>query len=236
MKNTLAAFVLLLLCTAARASVPDEIAAEYRLSVGGITVGRVAETFVHKDDRYSIRSVSTPEGPLKIFMDDQLVLESSGKVNAAGLQPLSFAQRRTGNPQRDIRATFDWERGVMHSSTNPTSPPSDVPLPPQTQDRISVMYQFMNLRAATAAAQVSMYMSNGRKVELYTYRLVDEARVTTGAGTFDTLHYQRVLDNPKDNHVDVWLARDRFNFPVRVIFDDPKGLRIEQTLVALRTQ
>lgn len=234
MKNTLAA-LLLLLPAAALASVPSEIAAEYRLSVGGITIGRVAETFVHREDRYSIRSVSTPEGPLRIFMDDELVLESSGKVNASGLQPLAFAQRRTGSPQRDIRATFDWERGIMHSSTNPSGPPSEVPLPPDTQDRISVMYQFMNLRAA-AAAKVSMYMSNGRKVELYTYRLVDEARIATGAGTFDTLHYQRIVDNPKDNHVDVWLARDRFNFPVRVIFDDPKGLRVEQTLVALRAQ
>jgi hypothetical protein len=31
----------------------------------------------------------------------------------------------------------------------------------------------------------------------------------------------------------VWLAKDRFNFPVRVAFDDDRGPRVEQVLVAL---
>jgi hypothetical protein len=35
-------------------------------------------------------------------------------------------------------------------------------------------------------------MSNGRKVELYTYRFVDEVRIATPAGEFDTLHFERV--------------------------------------------
>ena len=60
-------------------------------------------------------------------------------------------------------------------------------------------------------------------------------KVSTPAGAFDTLHYQRVTADPKESHADVWLAKDRFNFPVRVVFDDPKGLRLEQTLVALES-
>jgi hypothetical protein len=78
-----------------------------------------------------------------------------------------------------------------------------------------------------------MHMSNGRKVELYTYRFVDEQDLQTPAGRFDTLHYERVTSSASESKAQVWLAKDRFNFPVRVVFDDPKGLRVEQVLVGL---
>ena len=42
-----------------------------------------------------------------------------------------------------------------------------------------------------------------------------------------------MVSDPKDTKADVWLAKDRFNFPVRAIFDDPKGFRLEQTVVSL---
>ena len=48
--------------------------------------------------------------------------------------------------------------------------------------------------------------------------------------------FERVVSEPDENRASVWLARDRFNLPVRVVFDDPKGLRLEQTLVALQTR
>jgi hypothetical protein len=212
---------------------PSEITAQYELAHKALgVIGRVNETFVRNGDSYTIRSVSRSEGALRVFLDDQIVLESSGKVNALGLQPLTFGQRRVNSSKGEVRATFDWDKGIMHSVQGGET--SDVPLPRATQDRISVMYQFMNLPMGEAS--VTMHMSNGRKVELYTYRLVEEARVTTPAGEFDTLHYARVTASPKDSKADVWLAKDRFNFPVRLVFDDPKGLRLEQTLVALEAR
>jgi hypothetical protein len=111
---------------------------------------------------------------------------------------------------------------------------SEVPLPSATQDRISLMYQFMNLPLGEAT--VTMPMSNGRKVDMYTYRLVDEVRLATPAGEFDTRHYARVTTDPKESKAEVWLAKSHFNFPVRVVFDDPKGLRLEQLLVAFEAR
>jgi hypothetical protein len=52
------------------------------------------------------------------------------------------------------------------------------------------MYQFMRAKAVEGAMKVAM--ANGRKVELYTYRLVREERLVTPAGEFDTLHFERV--------------------------------------------
>ena len=223
----------LLLASASALAAPSEITAQYTLAHKALgVIGRVDETYSRNGDSYSIRSVSRSEGALKVFLDDQIVLESSGKVNSHGLQPLNFGQRRANSTKGEVRATFDWDKGIMHSVHGGER--SEIPLPRETQDRISVMYQFMNL--PLGSAPVTMPMSNGRKVDVYTYRFVDEVRLTTPAGDFDTLHYARVTADPKESKAEVWLAKSHFNIPVRVVFDDPKGLRLEQTLVAFKAR
>ncbi len=230
--KTLLALVLTLVASGAALATPSEIAAEYSLTFTGITIGHVSETYSRQGDKYAIRSVARSEGPLRFFLDDQLTLSSSGRVVPTGLQPLTFEQHRAHSSRGAVQATFDWAKGVMLSEEDGKR--SETPLPDETQDRISVMYQFMNLKSADAT--VAMHMSNGRKVELYTYRLVDEPRIATPAGEFATLHYERVTAGPRESKAQVWLAKDRFNFPVRVVFDDPRGLRVEQTLVGLTTR
>ena len=217
---------------AAGAAIPNEISAEYRLTTNGITVGRVNESFSRKGDSYSIQSVSRSEGALKAIYDEQITMQSAGRVRASGLQPIRFDEKRTRDSKRDVTATFDWQRGVMLSRFRGEE--SEIALPAQTQDRLSMMYQFMH--APVRSGNVVLNMSNGRKVESYVYRFVEETRISTPAGEFDTLHFERVTEGAKDSRVEVWLAKDRSHFPVRVAFDDPKGLRLEQSLVSLETR
>jgi hypothetical protein len=223
------AALLLFASAGALAAMPSEITAEYRLSSAGMTIGRVNESFVRKGDTYSIQSVTRSEGVLKVFMDDQLSTQSTGRVTARGLQPLEFIQRRQGDAEDNIRATFDWNKGVLHSEFRGKT--KTATLPRETQDRLSLLYQFMNI--APREGEVVLPMSNGRNVSFYTYRLVEEVKLTVPAGEFQTLHYERVNTSEREPKAHVWLAKDRFNLPVRVVFDDSKGLRLEQTLVAL---
>jgi hypothetical protein len=224
----------LLLAAAPAWALPTDITAQYQLAHKAFgVIGRVDESFQRRGNTYTLRSVTRSEGALKVLFDDQVILESSGQVNANGLQPMRFAQRRASSDKHTVGATFDWDRGIMLSTQGEKT--KEIPLPPQTQDRISVMYQFMNLSAVGTGA-VTFNMSNGRKVDQYTYRFVEQERVETPAGPFETLHYERVTTDPKESHADVWLAKDRYMIPVRVVFDDPKGLRLEQTLVALEVR
>jgi Protein of unknown function (DUF3108) len=225
---------LLLVVSTAALAIPNEITAEYTLTNHGVEIGRVNESFTRKGDTYSIQSVTRSEGILKLVFDDQIILESSGRIIEGGLKPLRFGQRRARDSSRDIAATFDWENGIMHSHFRGKD--SDIPLPKETQDRISMMYQFMNLSAPRDGGEVVLAMANGRKVEHYTYRLVDEPRIKTPAGEFDTWHFKRVTFTPRESRAEVWLAKERYNFPVRVVFDDPDGLRLEQSLVALQAR
>ncbi|HSJ96783.1 MAG TPA: DUF3108 domain-containing protein [Myxococcota bacterium] len=226
-----AVLVLCCLAGAAAEAAPSHVSAEYRLESKGMTIGHVSETFERRGDTYAIRSESRSEGLLKVFYDERITLESRGEVGAGGLKPLRFEERRRRDPKRNVEATFDWANGVIHSRHR--GEVKRVPLPQTTQDRISMMYQFLHVDPAAGPA---LYMSNGRKVERYSYRLVGEPRIATPAGEFETLHFERVSPDPGDSRVEVWLAKDRHNFPVRVVFDDPDGFRIEQSLVALQAR
>ncbi len=211
---------------------PSHVEAEYRITSGGVVIGRVRETYVREGARYRIESVTRSEGPLKLFLDDTVTLQSEGRVGPQGLVPLRFEQRRTRDGSRDIQATFDWAGSRLRSEYRGEE--HTQPLPAGTQDRLSIMYQFMNV--AAHANEVRVHMSNGRKVELYNYRKVDEPRLATPAGEFATVHFERVLDSPDDGQAQLWLAKDRFNLPVRVVFMDAKGLKLDQQLVSLVTR
>ncbi len=230
MKVLLAA--LLLSTSVAAAAPPSEVIAEYTVIHTGLTIGRINEVFLRKGDLYTAQSVTRSEGPLKLLLDDQITLESSGRLGAAGLQPLEFVQRRAKDPKRDLHTSFDWDKGTV--STLLHGEKSEVALPPETQDRLSAMYQFLHI--ASYGPTLAMPMAMGRRVETYNYRLVEEGKLATPAGEFDTLHYARVTEKPGDTKVDVWLAKDRYKFPVRAIFDDPKGFRLEQMLVLITTR
>ena len=213
-------------------AVPTQIDAEYRISTGGITIGRVSETYSRDGDTYRIESTTRAEGVFKLFKDDTVVLHSEGRVGADGLKPLRFGQKRAGDRSRDIHAEFDWQKSELRSEYRGEA--TTQPLPPGTQDRLSVMYQFMNV--PRSGAEVRMHMSNGRKVDLFTYRKVDEPRLETPAGAFATMHYERITENAKENRAQIWLASERHNIPVRVVFEDSNGLRLEQTIVSLTTR
>jgi len=221
-------------CVAASAaSQPTQIEAQYIVTTnGGITIGRASEVFSRKGDSYSIRSETRSDGALKAFLDDQITVESSGRVDKEGLKPLEYSERRAKDNKRDLKSTFDWKINVMHTELR--NDPSDYWFPPGTQDRISVMYQFMHMKEL--GETLTIPMAERRKINTYTYKLIGQERTATPAGEFDTRHYRRVTTDPKETKVDLWLAKDRHNFPVRVIFDDPKGYKLEQQLVALETR
>ena len=213
-------------------ALPTEIAAEYRISTAGVTIARVHETFVRTGDTYRIESTTRAEGVFRLLLDDTIVLASAGRVGPKGLQPLHFEQRRLGDASRDIVADFDWGKAQLRSVYRGEE--SVRALPPGTQDRLSVLYQFMHV--GQAGKVVRMHMSNGRKVELYAYRKVGEPALATPAGEFATLHYERITSSEKESRAQLWLARERFSLPVRIVFEDAKGLRLEQTLVSLTTR
>lgn len=229
----IAAVLLASLAAGLAGASPTEVTAQYEVRVLGAVGARVQETYLRKGDTYTIESKSTSEGVVKMLRDETVFFSSAGKVGAAGLQPMVFERHQLNDRSRDVRATFDWKNGVMRSEFRGEA--SDVELPGGTQDRLSLMYQFLALGSPAAAKSLQVHMADGRKVNRYEYRLVDEPRLKTPAGEFDTLHYERVVE-PGHSRTEFWLARDRHYVPVRVVYEDSKGLKFDQTLVQLQAR
>ena len=81
-----------------------------------------------------------------------------------------------------------------------------------------------------------MHMSNGRKVEpLHVPPGGRAAARDAGGRVRHPALRARHAKAPGESRAQLWLAKDRFNLPVRVVFEDAKGLRLDQTLVSLTT-
>lgn len=225
------AALVLLATSAAHAASPSDIQSTYRIFKNGILIGQVNEHFTRDAETYRIVSETRSDGALNWFVHDKITITSEGRVTAGGLQPARYESARESDPSRTLRATFNWEKNIMTSEHDGKT--EQVSLQPGTQDRLSVMYQYM--LSMPYSPEVRQWMSNGRSVEQYLYRKQADAALKTLAGDFDTVHYSRDA-KPGEDKAELWLAKDRYFLPVRIVFEDRKGSRLDQTLVNLSTK
>jgi hypothetical protein len=75
-------------------------------------------------------------------------------------------------------------------------------------------------------------MTSGKKLNLYHYKLAGEEKITTPAGQFLAIHLvkQRTAD---EDGTEIWLAKKRHYFPVRIVIEERKGGKLEQNLTSL---
>jgi hypothetical protein len=214
------------------ASVPQQIKLQYRVYRSGLPVGVIDETFTRDAERYRVRSVTRTEGALALFYREELVAESAGEIAGAGLVPLSFASSRKSDPSRNFTARFDWSRGLLlrEWQESGTTERKTFPLPAGTQDRLSSLYQFM--LAPPRSNTVTAFMTQGKETERYVYVKRDEPVLVVGDARYQTVHYARDVRG-SEPQAEIWLARDHHHVPVRAVFIDSRGARIEQRLVSL---
>ena len=228
-------FAVVLLCIAAlnsaanvRQLLPQSVRAEYGVSRGAFRVGTVTETFQRDGERYRITSETVAVPALSWLVRDKLLVISEGLITTAGLRPTAYAFSRDKSPNKNIRASFSWTDGIMTSQHDGKT--VRVPLEPGTQDRLSILYQFMV--APPERDRVDAWMTNGRNVTRYTYERRGTSQITTPAGTYQALQVHR-KDSEDGSEVDLWLALDRHFVPLKIRLIHKDGTQDEQTLLSL---
>ena len=204
------------------------VSATYTLSKKGQQIGTVSETFKRDDGRYQLESVTTATGIYALFVKDKIRMTSIGEVAGKGLRPLHFEHHRGADPAKTIRADFNWEKmSLTHRYDGNTE---TAVLEPGTQDRISLLYQFMF--APPEGDDIRLFMTTGKKLNLYHYKLAGEEKIVTPAGQFQAVHLikQRTAD---EDGTEIWLAKKRQFFPVRIVIEEHDGGKLEQNLTAL---
>lgn len=227
----------LLLCAAllpAHAATPyTRIEANYDVTKG-VRIATISETYTRAQNRYHLESISQAVGLLAMIKNETITVISDGTVTENGLRPDVASGTRKLDTQRNVKAEFDWtaKTVTLHNRDGVRT----LPLPPNTQDRLSTMYQFMFL-GLKENSTVDFYMSDGTDLDPYGFRADAELQsVTVPAGTFRALHVSSTPQPGRRSREEIWLATDYANLPCKMLVVDSNGHEFTQVLTQLKTE
>ena len=213
-------------------SAPKLVKATYAGFMNGMSIGTISELFESDGTNYRLVSDTKTIGLDALLQRQPLHFSSSGQVTKDGLQPAQFDARRGSNETPQVSAEFDWTQAQLvlrHSGKT-----ESVSLPPGTQDRLSVMYQFMYW-PRERLKQLDFAMTNGRKLDRYRYRATPDVEIDTGLGRLKTLHLVKQRE-AGDTVSEVWLSPQHRNFPVKLLVVERDGMRLEQVIQSLEVR
>lgn len=211
------------------ANAPREIQASYNAYMNGMSIGVIGERFQTARGTYRILSESRPSGIAALIQRQPLKFESRGELTTDGLRPVRFEARRTAAEPPQVTADFKW--GEKELVLNNKGKIESKTLPPGTQDRLSIMYQFM-FWPLKDSRHVDFSMTNGRKLDRYRYLVTPDIEIETPLGVMRTLHLVKQRD-PDDTVTEIWLSTAHRNLPVKMLIVEKNGLRFEQVIQAL---
>lgn len=208
---------------------PQTVHAQYHVSMNGVPIGIMQETYEARDGRYQIVSETHATGVLALVQRRPARVTSSGEVDLAGLHPQTFEAARGSSDARRVRADFDW---TAHKLTMTHDDRSDtVTLPPGAQDRLSVMYQFLFI-PPDQLRDLKFAMTNGRKLDHYRYTTGPDTALDTAIGRMAVVHLVK-QHAAGDTATEIWLAREHAMLPVKMRIIEDDGSRYEQIIVRL---
>ena len=185
------------------------------LGKGGLRVGETVHTLEINDGHYVLQATTTTVGLAKLFKSYQLNQYSNGSYGRNGLQPELFTEERKdslGTQRNAVELDHDTHLARFSSG-------KEAALPPETQDILSVMYQFPPL-AHTEIATVSV--SNGRKIERYAFEIATNEEIDTPLGKLLAVRLHK-MHAAGEEGLDIWLAREYRLFPVKMRYFERNG-------------
>lgn len=215
-----------------RGATAGSVVVSHNVLLNGMHIAVVSEQFENRDGRYHIVSESVPVGVFALVQRRPATLVSRGRITREGLQPERFEGARGTSDTRRVQAEFDWAGAsltLMHDGRS-----ERVDLPTGTQDRLSIMYQFMFF-SYDKRRQLDFAMTNGRKLDRYRYTITRDVEIDTPLGRMTTLHLIKQRE-PGDTETEIWLAPEHRYLPVKMLIVESDGARYEQILTKLEVQ
>ena len=229
---------------------PQQVALAAETSVAAATVhglprrGRISYTLYYGDDRlavgtvvqlweagadtYLLASEAESTGIVELLWPQRLRYVSRGKITPRGMQPESFLASRTRRGRNEVsEARFDWSAGSLdygHADSKKSAP-----LPAGAQDLISVVFQYVLM--PPTRGHYRMPITTGSRFDVYDIEVLAEESIETPLGVLRTLPV-RLVSRPRQGSLEVWLAADYRNLPVRIRHYDRKGSFSGEQLVS----
>lgn len=226
----IATLLLALLAISVSAQEPQRFELTYRFTFNGLHVGKVMDRFERKGSRYRLVSKAVPNGGLALLLP-MLTLSSEGEIRAGRFLPYRYWQQRSNAPDKIAVAKFEWRKKVLTQTFKGES--RQDALSDGTQDALTQLYTVP--LAGELPPRLEFYVSNGRELINYRYEKLPGGRLETPLGSFETVEYRRIVANPGDNAISVWIAPALHHLPLRIRVREETGV-FEQELVRLDYQ
>jgi len=157
---------------------------------------------------------------------------SQGVIDPYGLAPETFTEKR----YRKESTTTTFDRGDKAITFTEAKQP--YAMKGGEQDRASVTWQLASVARAAGAARFkpgsewTFIVAGRRDAEPWTFKVVNQEKISTGMGELDTIHVRREPRDGRGDNVDVWLAPGQEWYPVKIRFADERDT-IDQTLKSI---
>lgn len=202
------------------AEAPPAVELPGRVSIAYKATTSVADGVAHykwkrEGEKYEFASTIQAEGFFVNLFAGTLTQQSTGTISATGLEPALFSIRR-GEKEPD---TAEFQRDLQQVRLSRGSQSRLVPMPPNLQDTQSFLFQlaFEAPKLKTAEDRLTILVTNGRGLNRYTFRKVDEPPLETRIGTLETVHLVRETSELRDSY-EVWLSPKHHYLPVKLKF------------------
>jgi hypothetical protein len=228
--RTLIALLLCCIAPTLLAAPPARIEASYDIITRGVRIAVVTEKFTRTDKQYRIESLTKPIGLIAIFKPDTLFVVSEGDITYQGLRPQSFVYKRSQEALKNTEASFDWAHSTV--SLNDRYGQRIESMPTDTQDRLSVLYQFRYIPLLRERKELLMHITNGSKIDTRQYLVHPKQMMTVPLGTLETTYLSTA---PQETawKTEIWLSVENGNFPCKIILTEDNGDQVSQVLTAL---
>ena len=183
----------------------------------GFAVGEARHRLdIDQNGHYTLQVGMNTTGLARIFKTFEMSQQSRGTVGANGLRPDEFDEIRTTSAgKQNLSASFDWQSRLLSFSSGNSTPLSD-----QTQDILSFLYQFSQMRLDQA--ELPMQVSNGKKLERYRVEVGSEEEIDTPMGKLRALPLRKI-HAPGEEGLEIWLGLEYRLLPVQIRQIDRNG-------------
>lgn len=188
-------------------------------------VGQSTHTWQHDGETYSLRTQTETVGLAALFRPAKVVQLSEGRLGPEGFVPREFRVERRDKAAE--RALFDWEnmKVTLYSGDRPRR---EAGLASGAQDMLSQIYQM----GLTAGMRVDLMIATGKSYGRHAFEPVGEEPLATRFGELRTWH-MKTAGQAGEQAMELWLAMDYRNLPVRIRFIDRRGEVFNQHAVEL---
>ncbi len=201
-----------------------------RADVRGLSVDGESRIDWSWSDRQYRLSLETRTLLTGVLLSDS----SEGHFDDYGLAPDNYSARRLSKGRAVAR--FDRNKGdIDFAGSGPSRP-----LQGGEQDRVSVLWQLLSMMRArpddfVTGSRWRFFVAGHRGGDDWTFEVKERERLNSAFGDIDTLHLVYVPEDASSKtRVDVWFAPSQEWFPVRILFSEPNGDYVDQTLQSVK--